>query len=92
MKEMRERGGFGARVLEHHLKKLSQAEAKAERARLHALTPEERMEFVRQLTERYGPELAKERGKPGEAKPGEPKRRKSPDGKAPDGAPAVPKQ
>jgi hypothetical protein len=50
------------------------------------------MEFVRQLTERYGPELAKERGKPGEAKPGEPKRRKSPDGKAPDGGPAVPKQ
>jgi hypothetical protein len=69
MKEMRERGGFGARVLEHHFKTLSPEEAKAERARLQALTPELRMEFIRKLAEKYGPEFAK--GKAGEAKEGD---------------------
>ena len=79
MKEMRERGGFGARVLEHHFKTLGPEEAKAERARLQALTPEQRMEFVRKLAEKYGPEIAKEKGKAGEGKDGAPggmKRRK----------------
>jgi hypothetical protein len=80
MKEMRERGSFGAHVLEIHFKTLSPADAKAERARLHGLTPEQRLEFVRGLTERYGPELAKERGKQGEPKDGGPKRRKPADG------------
>jgi Spy/CpxP family protein refolding chaperone len=86
MKEMRERGGFGSRVLEHHFKRLSSDEAKAERARIQALTPEQRMEFVRRLAEKYGPEVAKERAKGGEPKdgqPGAPKRRKPPEGEAP---------
>jgi len=89
MKEMRERGGFGARVLEHHFKRLTPEEAKAERARIQALTPEQRMEFVRKLAEKYGPEIAKERAKGGEPKdgmPGSPKRRKPPEGEAPGAA------
>lgn len=95
MKEMRERGGFGSRVLEHHFKTLSPEEAKAERARIQALTPEQRMEFLRKLAEKYGPELAKEKGKAAEGKEGEKgekKRRKLAEGDAP-AAPAVaPKQ
>jgi hypothetical protein len=90
MKEMRERGGFGSRVLEHHFKRLTSEEAKAERARIQALTPEQRLEFIRRLSEKYGPEVAKERAKGGESKegpPGTPKRRKSPEGEAP-GAPS----
>ncbi len=71
MKEMRERGGFGARVLEHHFKTLSPEEAKAERARIQALTPEQRMEFLRKLAERYGAEIAKEKGKSLEGKEGD---------------------
>lgn len=89
MKEMRERGGFGSRVLEHHFKRLTPEEAKAERARIQALTPEQRMEFVRKLAEKYGPEIAKERAKGGEPKdgmPGSPKRRKPPEGEAPGAA------
>jgi len=79
-------------VLEHHFKRLSKDEAKAERARIQALTTEQRLEFIRQLAEKYGPELAKERAKGGEPKdgppgpPGSPKRRKPPEGEAP-GAP-----
>ena len=86
MKDMRERGGYGSRVLEHHFKTLSPEEAKAERARIQALTTEQRLEFIRQLAEKYGPELAKERPKGGEPKdgpPGAPKRRKPPEGEAP---------
>ncbi|NBR33046.1 MAG: DUF3106 domain-containing protein, partial [Sphingomonadaceae bacterium] len=60
MKEMRERGGFGSRALAHHFKRLSSDEAKAERARIQALTPEQRLEFIRRLAEKYGPEIAKE--------------------------------
>ncbi len=89
MKEMRERGGFGARVLEHHFKTLSPEEAKRERARLQALTPELRMEFIRKLAEKYGPELAK--GKAGEGKEGDKagmKRRKK---EEPEGASGVAK-
>jgi Spy/CpxP family protein refolding chaperone len=85
MKEMRERGGFGSRVLEHHFKRLTPDEAKAERTRIQALTPEQRMEFIRRLAEKYGPEIAKERAKGGEPKdgpPGAPKRRKPADGEA----------
>lgn len=83
MKEMRDRGGFGApRVLELHFKSLDPAAVKAERARIHALTPEQRLEFIRELTERYAEELAKERGKPGDGKDGPPKRRKPADGEA----------
>lgn len=97
MKEMRERGGFAARVLEYHFKALNPAEAKAERARIQALTPEQRMELIHKLAEKYGPELAKEKGKLGEGKDGEKggmKRRKAPEGKGPDGPPPVvaPKQ
>ncbi|MBM3867832.1 MAG: hypothetical protein FJ384_02760 [Verrucomicrobia bacterium] len=83
MKELRERGGFGSRLLEHHFKRLTPDEAKAERARLHALTPEQRLEFIRRLGEKYGPELSKERAKGGEPKDGAPKRRKAADGEAP---------
>lgn len=92
MKEMRERGGFAARVLEHHFKTLSPEEAKAERARIQAFTPEQRMEFVHKLAEKYGPELGKEKGKSGDAKDGEKKRRKLADGDAPAATPAAPKQ
>jgi Spy/CpxP family protein refolding chaperone len=90
MKEMRERGGFGARVLAHHFKRLSSDEAKAERARIQALTPDQRMEFIRKLSEKYGPEIAKEGAKGGEPKdgpPGPPKRRKPPEAEA-TGAPS----
>jgi hypothetical protein len=83
MKEMRERGGFGSRVLEYHFKTLTPEEAKAERARLQALTPEQRMEFIRKLAEKHGPEIAKERAKAAEAKEGEKKRRKLAEGEAP---------
>ena len=92
MKDMRERGGYGSRVLEHHFKRLNKDEAKAERARIQALTTEQRLEFIRQLAEKYGPEIAKERPKGGEPKdgppgpPGAPKRRKPTEGEAP-GAP-----
>lgn len=95
MKEMRERGSMGARVLEHHFKTLTPVEAQAERARIQALTPEQRMEFIRKLSEKYGPEVAKEKGKPADAKDAEKaekKRRKLAEGEAP-AAPAVaPKQ
>jgi Spy/CpxP family protein refolding chaperone len=90
MKDMRERGGFGSRVLMHHFKRLSADEAKAERARIQALTPEQRMEFIRKLAEKYGPEIAKEGAKGGEPKegqPGGPKRRKLPEGEAPGASP-----
>ena len=82
MKDLRERGGFGSRVLEHHFKRLSKDEAKAERARIQGLTPEQRLEFIRGLAEKYGPELAKERAKGGEPKDAAPKRRKPPEGEA----------
>ena len=89
-KEMRERGGSGARVLERHFKTLTPEEAKDERARIQALTPEQRMEFIRKLSEKYGPELAKEKGKanePKEGEKGEKKRRKLAEGEAPAVAP-----
>jgi hypothetical protein len=92
MKEMRERGGFGSRVLEYHFKTLSPAEAKAERTRIQSLTTEQRMEFLRKLSEKYGPEIDKERGKSGDAKEGEKKRRKLAEGEAPAGPPADPKK
>ena len=97
MKEMRERGSFGARVLEHHFKTLSPEEAKAERARIQALTPEQRLDFVRKLSEKYGPEVAKEKGKSADGKEGEKgdkKRRKLAEGEAaaPATPPAAPKQ
>lgn len=82
MKDLRERGGFGSRVLEHHFKRLTPDQAKAERARLQALTPEQRLEFIRGLAEKHGPELAKERAKGGEPKDAAPKRRKPPEGEA----------
>jgi predicted Fe-S protein YdhL (DUF1289 family) len=92
MKEMRERGGFGSRVLEHHFKTLSPAEAKAERTRIQSLTTEQRMEFLRKLAEKYGPEIAKEKGKSSDAKEGEKKRRKLAEGDAPAGPNAAPKK
>ena len=84
MKEMRERGGFGSRVLEHHFKMLTPEETKTERARIQALTPEQRMEFIRKLAEQYGPEFAKDKdkAKAGETKEGEKKRRKLAEGEA----------
>jgi hypothetical protein len=92
MKEMRERGGFGSRVLEHHFKTLSPAEAKAERTRIQSLTTEQRIEFLRKLAEKYGPEIAKEKGKSSDAKEGEKKRRKVAEGDAPAGPNAAPKK
>jgi hypothetical protein len=90
MKDMRERGGYGSRVLEHHFKTLSPEEAKAERARIQGLTTEQRLEFIRKLAEKYGPEVAKEKAKAAEAKEGEKaekKRRKLAEGEAPAVAP-----
>ena len=95
MKDMRERGGYGSRVLEHHFKTLSPAEAKAERTRIQALTTEQRMEFLRKLAEKYGPEIDKERGKGTETKEGEKaekKRRKLAEGEVPATPGAAPKQ
>jgi phage-related protein len=95
MKEMRERGGAGSRVLEHHFKTLTPAEVKTERARIQALTPEQRMEFIRKLSEKYGPEFAKEKGKLPDTKEGEKgdkKRRKLPEGEAPEAPAVAPKQ
>ena len=97
MKEMRERGSMGARVLEHHFKTLTPEEAKAERTRIQALTPEQRMEFIRKLSEKYGPEIAKEKNK-GDAKDAEKaekaekKRRKLAEGEVPVAPVAAPKQ
>ena len=92
MKEMRERGGFGSRVLEHHFKTLSPAEAKAERSRIQDLTTEQRMEFLRKLAEKYGQEIDKEKGKSSDAKEAEKKRRKLAEGETPAGPRAAPKQ
>ena len=92
MKEMRERGGFGSRVLEHHFKTLSPAEAKVERSRIQDLTTEQRMEFLRKLAEKYGPEIDKEKGKSSDAKEAEKKRRKLAEGETPAGPRAAPKQ
>jgi predicted nucleic acid-binding Zn-ribbon protein len=92
---MRERGGYGSRVLEHHFKTLSPAEAKAERTRVQALTTEQRMEFLRKLAEKYGPEIDKEKGKSSDAKEaekGEKKRRKLAEGEVPATPGAAPKQ
>ena len=97
MKEMRERGSMGARVLEHHFKTLTPEEAKVERTRIQALTPEQRMEFIRKLSEKYGPEIAKEKSK-GDAKDAEKaekaekKRRKLAEGEVPAAPVAAPKQ
>lgn len=60
-KELRERAGFNGRLLEHHLKSLPPGEVRAERERVLALTPEKRQEFFRELGEKYGPEIARER-------------------------------
>jgi hypothetical protein len=97
MKEMRERGSMGARVLEHHFKTLTPEEAKVERTRIQALTPEQRMEFIRKLSEKYGPEIAKEKNK-GDAKDAEKsekaekKRRKLAEGEVPAAPVVAPKQ
>ena len=95
MKEMRERGGYGSRVLEHHFKTLTPAEAKAERSRIQALTTEQRMEFLRKLAEKYGPEIDKEKGKSSDAKEaekGEKKRRKLAEGEVPASPAVAPKK
>lgn len=84
-RDIRERGGFGGRVLEHHLRSLPPEEARRERERFMAMTPEARMDFVRSLAERY-PELAAKEKRP-ETKDGKSmKRRPVP----PPGAPQLP--
>jgi len=84
-RDIRERGGFGGRVLEHHLRSLPPEEARRERERFMAMTPEARMDFVRSLAERY-PELAAKEKRP-ETKDGKSmKRRPVP----PPGAPQPP--
>lgn len=62
-RDMRERGGFGGRLLEHHLRSLPPEEARRERERIMAMTPEARMDFVRSLAERY-PEIAAKEKRP----------------------------
>ena len=71
---------------------LSPAEAKAERSRIQALTTEQRMEFLRKLAEKYGPEIDKEKGKSSDAKEAEKKRRKLAEGEVPATPGAAPKQ
>lgn len=62
-RDMRERGGFGGRLLEHHLRSLPPEEARSERERIMAMTPEARMDFVRSLALRY-PEIAAKEKRP----------------------------
>jgi hypothetical protein len=53
------------------------------------------MEFIRKLSEKYGPEVAKEKGKPADTKEGEKgdkKRRKLAEGEAPAAPAGAPKQ
>ncbi len=82
-REMRERGGFGGRVLEHHLRSIPPEQARQERERILAMTPEARMEYLRRLADRYA-EFSKDRrpepkdGKDG--KDGKMKRRPQPPG------------
>jgi hypothetical protein len=79
-KELRERGGFSGRVLEHYFKSLPPDKVKEERTRINGLTPEQRQEFIRQQAERFSVELAKE----GEKKSGgEKKAIKRPKGEDP---------
>ncbi len=59
-RDMRERGGFGGRLIEYHLRKISPEQARQERERVGAMSPEDRMEFVRSLSEKY-PEFSKEK-------------------------------
>lgn len=92
-KEMRERAGFSGRVLEHYFKSLPPEQVRPERERILALTPEKRQEFIRQLAEKFGPDIAKERadkqkpdGKDGEHPPM--KRRRPDDAQPPAKPPA----
>ncbi len=79
-KELRDRGGFSGRVLEHYFKSLPPEKVKEERARINGLTPEQRQEFIRLQAERFSVELAKE----GEKKSGgEKKAVKRPKGEEP---------
>ncbi len=84
-REMRERGGFGGRVLEHHLRSLPPEQAKRERERIMAMSPEARMDFIRGLAARY-PELAGKDKRPEPKDPKMMKRRPVP----PPGAPQPP--
>lgn len=59
MKDLRDHGGGAARAVEHYLKTLSNEEAKTERIRINALTPEARQEFIRTLIEKFGPDIMK---------------------------------
>ena len=79
-KEMRERVGFSGRLLEHYFKSLPAERVRSERERILALPPEKRQEFIRQLAERFGPEIAKERAEKGkDAERPSPKRRRADD-------------
>ena len=83
-RDMREKGGFGGRVLEHHLRSLGPDQAKSERERVMAMNPEARMEYIRTLAARY-PEFAQDRGPDGKdgAKDGKPPKRRPPGPPAP---------
>jgi hypothetical protein len=62
MKEMRG-GGFNGRILEHYLKTLPPEKAKEEMARIRAMSPEKRTEFIHSLAEKFGPEIGKGKNK-----------------------------
>ena len=77
MKEMRERGGFNGRVLDRYLKSLPPEKATAESARIRALSPEKRTEFIHSLAEKFGSEKGKKEGKETTEEGG--KRRRTPE-------------
>jgi hypothetical protein len=62
MKEMRG-AGFNGRVLDHYLKSLPPEKAKEELARIRAMSPEKRTEFIHSLAEKFGPEIGKSKNK-----------------------------
>ncbi|MFM9001307.1 MAG: hypothetical protein ACKORB_06750 [Opitutia bacterium] len=91
-RDMKEKGGFGGKVLEHHLRSIAPDKAKAERERIMAMTPEARMEFIRTLAARY-PEFAQDRRpEPKDMKDGKGGVKRRPTPPTPPTAPAAPQQ
>ena len=67
-KDIREKAGFNGRVLERYLKSLPPEKAKEENARIRAMSPEKRTEFLHSLAEKFGPEMGKGKNDEGSGK------------------------